>query len=215
MRAVLLIARSPRREAAAKGLSPQFAALFRRVTAAWLRAAAAATARVVIACEEADREELDAIAPEVERIVLAQRGETFGQRLANATDDTFALGCTSVVIGAIDAPPPDLSRVFATLDEHEIVIAPARDGGVNLIGLRTPAAELLSTIELRRPCIDSFATAHVLDAVTDIDSARDLVRASRERAWWPFLASTKSKTAVRQRISKTDPPTTSDRAPPS
>jgi glycosyltransferase A (GT-A) superfamily protein (DUF2064 family) len=215
MRAVLLIARSPRREAAAKGLSPQFAALFRRVTAAWMRAAAAAGARVVVACEEADREELDAIAPDVERIVLTQRGETFGHRVANAADETFALGCKSVVIGAIDAPPPDLSRVFASLDEHELVIGPSRDGGVNLIGLRTPAAALLSTIELRRPCIEAFASAHVLDAVTDIDSARDLVRASRERAWWPFLSSNRSRTAVRERIAKTNPPTTSDRAPPS
>jgi glycosyltransferase A (GT-A) superfamily protein (DUF2064 family) len=214
MRAVLLIARSPHREAAAKGLSPRFAALFRRVTAAWIRAAAAASARVVIACEESDRAELDGIAPEVERLVLPQRGERFGERVANAAGDAFALGCTSLVIGAIDAPPPDLARVFASLDEHEVVVAPARDGGVNLIGLRAPAAELLSAIELRRPCIDAFAAAHVLEVVTDVDSARDLVRASRERAWWPFLRTEPSRTAVRSRIATRNTPTASDRAPP-
>lgn len=182
-RAVVLFARSPWREAAAKGLRGETAVLFRKLIAAWMHAAVAAGAQVIVSCEEHDRDDLSRIARSLDRITLAQRGDSFGERLANAAGDAFALGHEQVIVAGIDAPPPDLERVFALLDEREIVAAPATDGGVNLIGLTSPARNLLASIEIGQRCIDIFAGAAILDCVTDIDSPHDLVRAARELAW--------------------------------
>jgi glycosyltransferase A (GT-A) superfamily protein (DUF2064 family) len=187
-RALVLFARSPWREAAAKGLRGDSAALFRRLTTAWMRSAAACGARVIVACDDADREALGRIEPSIDRLTLTQRGATFGERLANAADDAFALHHERVIVAGIDAPPPDLNRAFALLEEHEIVAAPARDGGVNLIGLRAPAHALLASIEIGQRCINAFASAAILASVTDIDSPADLARAAQEAAWRLYLA---------------------------
>ncbi len=186
-RAVVLFARSPWREAAAKGLRGETAVLFRRLIAAWMHAAVAAGAQVIVSCEEHDRDDLSRISRSLDRITLDQRGDAFGERLANAAGDAFALGYEQVIVAGIDAPPPDLDRVFALLDEREIVAAPATDGGVNLIGLSTPALSLLASIEIGRRCIDIFAGAAILDCVTDIDSPHDLARAARELAWGVYF----------------------------
>src|SRR5438874_1434404 len=168
-RALVLFARSPWREAAAKGLRGDTARLFRRLIGAWMRAGAASGAQVIVACDDSDRDALAQIEPAIGRITLAQRGVTFGERLANAADDAFALGYERVLVAGIDAPPPNLARAFALLDEHEIVAAPATDGGVNLIGLCAPNHALLASIEIGRRCIDAFASAAILEGVTDID----------------------------------------------
>jgi len=211
-RAVVLFARSPWREAAAKGLRGETAALFRRLISSWMRAAG--SARIIVACEEIDRDALNGIEPSIDRITLVQRGATFGERLANAADDAFALGCERVIIAGIDAPPPDLEHVFDLLDEHEIVAAPATDGGVNLIGLSAPAHELLASIEIGRPCIEFFAGAAILDRVTDIDSPRDLVRAARELAWSGYFDHPEASTPYAIPSLRGATPQTSSRAPP-
>ena len=184
-RAVVLFARSPWREAAAKGLRGETAALFRKLIAAWMHAAG--RAQIIIACEEIDRDALNGIEPSIDRITLFQRGTTFGERLANAADDAFSLGYQRVIIAGIDAPPPDLDHVFDLLNEHNLVAAPATDGGVNLIGLSSPAHDLLASIEIGQHCIEAFAGATILDRVTDIDSPRDLARVAREVAWIDYF----------------------------
>jgi glycosyltransferase A (GT-A) superfamily protein (DUF2064 family) len=186
-RAVVLFARSPWREAAAKGLPGETAALFRKLIAAWMHAAVAAGARVIVACEDADRDGLSEIARNVDRLTLTQRGHSFGERLANAADDAFARGYEQVIVAGIDAPPPDLDGVFRLLDQHSVVAAPSTDGGVNLIGLSTPAPELLASIEVGVRCSHAFPL--ILDRVTDIDSPEDLLRAARELAWATYLQS--------------------------
>jgi glycosyltransferase A (GT-A) superfamily protein (DUF2064 family) len=211
-RAVVLFARSPWREAAAKGLRGETAALFRRLISAWMRAAGCA--QIIVACDEVDRDALDGIEPSIDRITLFQRGATFGERLANAADDAFALGCDRVIVAGIDAPPPDLEHVFDLLDEHEVVAAPAKDGGVNLIALSAPAHELLASIEIGRPCIDIFAGAAILDCVTDIDSPHDLARAAREVAWSGYFEQSDADTpyAIASQAGATSQ--ASSRAPP-
>ncbi|HEV8432608.1 MAG TPA: DUF2064 domain-containing protein [Thermoanaerobaculia bacterium] len=184
-RAVVLFARSPWREAAAKGLRGETAALFRKLIAAWMHAAVAAGAQVIVACDDTDRDGLSRIARNVDRLTLTQRGESFGERLANAADDAFALGHEQVIIAGIDAPPPDLDAVFRLLNHHGIVAAPSTDGGVNLIGLSAPAHELLASIEIGARCSDAFPL--ILDRITDIDSPEDLVRAARELAWAAYF----------------------------
>lgn len=213
-RAVVLFARSPWREAAAKGLRGETASLFRRLIAAWMHSAVAAGAQVIVSCEDADRDALSRIAPSVDRLTLRQRGDSFGDRLANAADDAFALGYEKVIVAGIDAPPPDLDRAFRLLDHHEVIAAPAKDGGVNLIGLSAPAYDLLASIEVGVRCLDAFAGAAFLDSVTDIDSAHDMDRAARELAWATYFET--SEPFIQNATPETvfEPAQPSDRAPP-
>lgn len=80
---------------------------------------------------------------EVERegsLMIAQRGETLGERLANCFADLFALGFESVVVIGADSPTLpgeylfDAFECFETGDE--VVIGPTDDGGYYLVGMR-------------------------------------------------------------------------------
>jgi len=192
-RAIVIFARAPEREAAAKRLPIEHAArLFRSVIAAWLRAAERAGAAPIIACPADARTRMATIAADVPRRYIDQCGRNFGERLANTSEEVFALGFLSVVITGIDiAPPDDLDSAFRSLEAGRCVIAPARDGGVNLIGLLSPARELLSTFAVRDPriadrCRRFFDAVEELAPSSDIDSLAHLCAARRESAWREF-----------------------------
>ncbi|HET7436368.1 MAG TPA: DUF2064 domain-containing protein [Thermoanaerobaculia bacterium] len=194
-RTVVLFARSPEREALAKGLRALVAVpLFRRLIADWLRAARNAGAEAVVACEDEDRGALAAIAAELPRMFLAQRGATFGARLAAAAEDVFARGASSVLIAGIDAPPHALDRAFAALERGFAVVAPARDGGVNVIGLAREDVALLEAIEPRRRdvlrlCRAAFGAKLVeLTGAVDIDNHASLDAARHDVAWRAYFA---------------------------
>ena len=179
MHSILLFARSPQREAAAKRM-PHAAPLFRAVIAAWLDAARRHGAVPVIACEAEDRAALERIAPDAEWI--EQKGRTFGERVVSAASEALSR-FDAVILAAIDAPPPrNLGDAFAALRSGKTVVGPARDGGVNFIGVTSIDEALLSNLTLRR-CRERCARLVVLHAVTDLDSQRSLNAAHNERAW--------------------------------
>ena len=190
-RAVLLFARTPEAEAAAKGLPQRAAAIFEALIRAWLRAAESGGATAVIACSPADRSRLSAIAPRCSRLYVDQAGETFGDRLAGA-----AAACSRfspIVIAGIDAPPPDLQTAFEQLEHGDVdaAIAPARDGGINVIGFVTAPLDLLRSFtigdtSLASRCLAAFDTVLRLEASTDIDSPKCVQAASREGSWRQF-----------------------------
>lgn len=186
MQAIVLFARSPEREAAAKrivGAAP----LFRSVVAAWLEAAHAHGAMPLIACAAEDREALAAIAPHVARGWIEQGRAAFGERVCSATAEAFALGFSSVIVAAIDAPPPSrLGEALATLAAGVPVVGPARDGGINFIGLTTPDRALLGHLTARR-CRALLPNAIVFETTTDVDSRTSLDRARHERQWRGYL----------------------------
>jgi len=219
MRAVLLFARSPRREAIAKRL-PDAAPLFRAVIASWLRRAIEQRAVPIIACAAEDRDELAAIEPSIAREWLDQRGATFGDRVADATAIAFAGGFTSVIVAAIDAPPVALDVAFEHLDRGLTVIAPSRDGGINFIGLKSPETRLVSRLTPRRRdlvalCRRWFDALVILDAVTDVDSAAALNAARRERAWQGYFVNVLTIIATAPAIAIIRPHyTVPTRAPP-
>jgi glycosyltransferase A (GT-A) superfamily protein (DUF2064 family) len=181
MTAVVLFARSPEREAAAKRIV-RGAPLFRKVIAAWLRETADAGVRPVIACEPRDREALARIAPEVDRDWIEQPRASFGERVCAATAEAFARGFERVVLAAIDAPPLRLREALAALASGVPVIGPARDGGINFIGVLATDRELLSQLTLDR-CREALPDALVFEAATDVDSAASLEAARREKSW--------------------------------
>lgn len=124
-------------------------------------------------------------------IWIEQRGSRFGQRLASAAAAAFALGFDKILIGGIDAPPPDLPRALELLDRGITVIAPARDGGVNLIGLATPAPAVLRTMRQgERDAVarfrKHFSLLALLETQSDIDALCDIPPASGEHAWIAF-----------------------------
>jgi hypothetical protein len=62
------------------------------------------------------------------------------------------------------------------------VVGPARDGGVNFIGLTAMDAALLSRLTVRR-CRERCTRLVLLHAVTDLDSPASINAARNERAW--------------------------------
>jgi glycosyltransferase A (GT-A) superfamily protein (DUF2064 family) len=183
--AVVLFARSPEGEAAAKGMRSA-APLFRAVVAAWLRESRRHGAMPIIACTREDRAALGAIAPEIQRRWIEQRGATFGDRVVHAAEDAFARGFASVILAAIDAPPHDLRRAIDALQRGIPVLAPARDGGVNYLGITSVDRELLANLTAQR-CRAHFAQLLIVNTLTDVDSTAALNSARLERAWQPFL----------------------------
>lgn len=182
MNAIVLFARSPEREAAAKRM-PLAVPLFRSVIAAWLEAAHAHGVTPLIACEPRDREALAAIAPRLTRGWIEQGVASFGARVCDAATVAFARGFTGVVIAAIDAPPPmRLGEALAALSDGVAVIGPARDGGINFIGITTLDRELLADLTVKR-CLQRLPHALVLEPATDVDSPKSLDAARREHAW--------------------------------
>ena len=67
-----------------------------------------------------------------------QRGNNFGERLSNAIEDVFLNGYQNVIVVGGDSPSVTSSLLKQTdekLNEHALVLAPAKDGGVFLIGI--------------------------------------------------------------------------------
>lgn len=67
-----------------------------------------------------------------------QRGNCFGERLANALEEVFAKGHKEVLVIGNDSPGLNarlLLKAKETLRSKQLVLGPATDGGVYLIGI--------------------------------------------------------------------------------
>jgi len=120
-----------------------------------------------------------------------QWGDDLGERMHNAFESAFEEGCQKVVIIGSDCPeltPIVLEQAFRTLDNSEVVIGPARDGGYYLLGMKRLIPELFegkrwstSTV-LEDTLLDLKQlgiTWQRLPELTDIDTAED---------WLNFMA---------------------------
>jgi len=83
-------------------------------------------------------------------LMIPQRGEDLGRRLANCFAEVFKLGFDSVVAIGGDSPtlPEEmLHEAFDSLaDDNDVVIVPAEDDGYCLIGMRRAHAEIFQNI---------------------------------------------------------------------
>mgnify|MGYP000893571714 CR=1 FL=1 len=83
-------------------------------------------------------------------LMLAQRGETLGERLENCFADLFETGFDSVVIIGGDSPTLPVEHLFAAFEQltgaDEVVLGPAEDDGYYLIGMRRLHARVLEDI---------------------------------------------------------------------
>jgi uncharacterized protein len=122
--------------------------------------------------------------------LLAQRGESFGERLFHASADLLSLGYESCCL--IDSDSPTLPRALLTTAIEElsrpgerIVLGPADDGGYYLIGMRRAHRRLFEEINWSSAevCAQTIARARELDlevallpAWYDVDDAETLRR---------------------------------------
>lgn len=93
-----------------------------------------------------------------------------GERMVSAFQASFAAGMTGVVIIGTDCPDLNTSmmaKAFELLNEKDLVLGPARDGGYYLIGLRRLIPELFKGI--------SWSTAEVLQQTVAIAQKLELV----------------------------------------
>ena len=119
-------------------------------------------------------------------IAHAQLGDDLGARMELAFRTAFEAGHAPVVIVGTDCPSvsEDLLReAFTSLEDHDAVIGPARDGGYWLLGMRRMTAEVFngkkwSSDSVRRDTIAdlerlglSFA---LLPELIDVDTEQDL-----------------------------------------
>ena len=123
-----------------------------------------------------------------------QKGQTFGERMANAFQEVFALGFEAVISVGNDSP--ELARtnwqdITARLAEGECVIGPSLRGGAYLIGLTAAAfdPEALQLLpwqtehlqgSLIRYCARRGAHPQVLTPLRDINTWSDLLALVRD-----------------------------------
>lgn len=112
--------------------------------------------------------------------LVAQRGESFGERLFHAAEDLLALGYESLCL--IDSDSPTLPNPFLVdavrwlaQPGDRVVLGPADDGGYYLIGLKRAHARLFEDI--------AWSTDQVLRQT--IERARELkLETSLLPAWY-------------------------------
>jgi rSAM/selenodomain-associated transferase 1 len=78
-----------------------------------------------------------------------QEGDDLGERMLSGFARAFARGMSRVVVIGTDCPTLDekiLAKAFQLLQQSEVVLGPAADGGYYLIGLSCLIPELFSNI---------------------------------------------------------------------
>ncbi|HEV8371232.1 MAG TPA: TIGR04282 family arsenosugar biosynthesis glycosyltransferase [Pyrinomonadaceae bacterium] len=101
--------------------------------------------------------------------LLAQRGESLGERLLNATSDLLASGYESICLINSDSPTLPTAILEAAIAELEpdgdrLVLGPADDGGYYLIGLKRAHQVLFDRINWST----SEVLAHTIDRAMQI-----------------------------------------------
>ena len=87
-------------------------------------------------------------------VLRMQSGESLGERMENAMGSMFANGADLAFIVGCDCPDLDSDYLLTMIHNssgHDLLLAPAEDGGYCLIGIRSLHSELFSGIEWGEP----------------------------------------------------------------
>lgn len=128
------------------------------------------------------------LAPDLQ--LIAQRGQTLGDRLANVLEQALDSGFNQVAAMNSDSPtlpPCYLAQAFERLDDDEtdVVLGPCDDGGYYLIGWKRTHPRLVREVQMSttRVLQDTVALAaeddlrvDLLSAWYDVDTPEDLER---------------------------------------
>lgn len=130
-----------------------------------------------------------------------QQGEELGGRMAHALDTVLAMGYDACVLFGGDVPlmtADHLESAFHALEEADVTLGPAEDGGYYLVGLKAPCPELFrqQSYGTSAVCRNAIAAAMragrsvaVARRCRDVDSAADLP------LLWTFLRGSRCATA--------------------
>lgn len=116
----------------------------------------------------------------------AQVGDSLGDRLTSAFRQSFEAGLTKVIAIGSDCPDIEAAQVLQALeglDQADLVLGPAADGGYYLIGLRQFWPQVFSNIawgsakvleQTKRVAAEHHLSMTFLSALADIDRPEDL-----------------------------------------
>ena len=143
---------------------------------------------------EGEEESFEAVEREGS-LMLAQRGNDFGERLFNCFKDLLESGFDSVVLIGSDSPTLPEEYVFEAFenlkDDNDVVFGPSEDGGYYLIAMRLLHEELFkeipwSTSEVMEATVKQAEKARLnlikLPVWYDVDTPEDLERLKLELA---------------------------------
>jgi uncharacterized protein len=117
---------------------------------------------------------------------LLQEGNDLGERMKNAFVAAFQKGYNKVVIIGTDCPDlnaPVIMNAYVYLEDHDIVIGPAIDGGYYLLGMKKLHPRLFEKIDWStgkvlaqtlKICESSNLSTFLLPELSDIDDENDL-----------------------------------------
>ena len=123
-----------------------------------------------------------------------ERGGDLGERMATAFADAFAAGSRRVALAGSDVPELTRERVgeaFSALDDHDMALGPAADGGYYLVALARPRPALFegvawSTERVLAETLERAAAAglrvRLLGTLRDVDTPEDARRFAEEEA---------------------------------
>lgn len=121
--------------------------------------------------------------------IQAQTGRSLGEKMSNAFSDVFATGVGRAVLIGSDFPDLDIGIIreaFTVLENKDIAIGPAEDGGYYLMGFQKEVfdGDVFTGIDWGTEHVyqqtmqrikDAGLSSHVLPIWQDIDVYEDLV----------------------------------------
>jgi rSAM/selenodomain-associated transferase 1 len=122
-------------------------------------------------------------------ILRPQGPGDLGERMQRAFVEAFTDGAGAVVIIGSDCPDVSVSDVlsaWARLNEHDLVLGPASDGGYWLIGLRQPQQALFQHIAWSTNTVQAETLARAQRAEIRTSLLRTLSDIDTEQEWLEF-----------------------------
>jgi rSAM/selenodomain-associated transferase 1 len=128
-----------------------------------------------------------------------QNGDDLGIRMQNAFKNSFEAGYEKVMIVGSDLPDLTseiIEKAFLKLDENDVVLGPAEDGGYYLLGMKTLQPSIFKnkawgTSTVRNHTLKDLKgkKIHLLETLNDVDIYDDL---KNNKALLKFIPSEKS-----------------------
>jgi hypothetical protein len=116
----------------------------------------------------------------------SQQGSDLGIKMYNAFNTVFKKGYKKAIIIGTDSPDISnnlIQNAISVLENYNVVIGPANDGGYYLLGFKSKLIDLFSGIEWSTNLVfdntieklnSSKLNYFILDELTDIDTLEDL-----------------------------------------
>lgn len=135
----------------------------------------------------------------------AQIGASFGEKLANAIESIYLFGYEKLIVIGNDCPQittPNLLTVAKKLEDNSLVLGPAEDGGIYLLGINKSAYQREKFIQLsweKQNLLEDFK-AYSQDSTLSTEYLHSLRDIDNERDFRHFLNKAKSK--IRQQLAR-------------